>query len=63
MDLLGRELIVVGGTRTKAVNGKDRNFIRASFAKLIAQSDERFEKDSTQLDTGDEGENVVPVMT
>ena len=29
LDLFGRELLAVDGTRIKAVNNKDRNFIRA----------------------------------
>jgi transposase len=30
LDLFGRELLAVDGTRIKAVNNKDRNFTRAS---------------------------------
>jgi hypothetical protein len=32
LDLFGRELLAVDGTRIKAVNNKDRNFTRASLA-------------------------------
>lgn len=60
LDLFGRELIAVDGTRIKAVNNKDRNFTKASLAKLISQSDERLEKYMTQLDTGDAGEDGMP---
>jgi len=57
LDLFGRELIAVDGTRIKAVNNKDRNFTKASLAKLIEQSDERLEKYLAQLDQGDAGED------
>ena len=36
LDLFGRELLAVDGTRIKAVNNKDRNFTRASLTTLIA---------------------------
>ncbi|WP_374705082.1 transposase [Agrobacterium tumefaciens] len=35
LDLFGRELLAVDGTRIKAVNNKDRNFTRASLSKFI----------------------------
>ena len=35
LDLFGRELLAVAGTRIKAVNNKDRNFTRASLTKFI----------------------------
>src|SRR5437763_10754063 len=41
LDLFGRELIAVDGTRIKAVNNKDRNFTRASLTRFIAQADAR----------------------
>ena len=34
LNLFGRELLAVDGTRIKAVNNKDRNFTRASLAAL-----------------------------
>ena len=36
LDLYGRELIAVDGTRIKAVNNKDRNFTRNSLRQLFA---------------------------
>jgi transposase len=39
MDLFGRELLAVDGTRIKAVNNKDRNFTRASLTKFIELAD------------------------
>jgi len=35
LDLFGRELLAVDGTRIKAVNNKDRNFTRNSLEKFI----------------------------
>jgi transposase len=36
LDLFGRELLAVDGTRIKAVNNKDRNFTRASCRSLLS---------------------------
>src|ERR1700723_3657064 len=41
LDLYGRELLAVDGTRIKAVNNKDRNFTRASLRAFIRTADER----------------------
>lgn len=60
LDLFGRELLAVDGTRIKAVNNKDRNFTKASLKKLIEQSDERLEKYLAQLDAGDAKEQGTP---
>jgi len=54
LDLFGRELIAVDGTRIKAVNNKDRNFTKASLDALIQQSDARLEKYLGQMDAGDD---------
>jgi transposase len=53
LDLFGRELLAVDGTRIKAVNNKDRNFTRASLEQFIRTSDERLADYLRQLDTGD----------
>src|SRR6202042_3857470 len=34
LDLYGRELLAVDGTRIKAVNNKDRNFTRSSMPRV-----------------------------
>jgi transposase len=39
MDLFGKELLAVDGTRIKAVNNKDRNFTRASLSSFIELAD------------------------
>ena len=44
LDLFGRELVAVDGTRIKAVNNKNRNFTKTTLKKLIEQSDERLER-------------------
>lgn len=60
LDLFGRELLAVDGTRIKAVNNKDRNFTKATLERLIAQSDERLERYLDRLDAGDEEERELP---
>jgi transposase len=56
LDLFGRELLAVDGTRIKAVNNKDRNFTRASLAKFIREADEKLADYMKQLDAGDADE-------
>jgi len=68
LDLFGRELLAVDGTRIKAVNSKDRNFTRASLEQFIRASDERLADYLRQLDTGDveeggTGGSRVPDLT
>ncbi len=56
MDLFGRELLTVDGTRIKAVNNKDRNFTRASLTKFIELADAKLDDYLQRLDQGDEAE-------
>src|SRR3954467_15775823 len=53
LDLFGRELIAVDGTRIKAVNNKDRNFTRASLTKFIKAADAKLDDDLQRLDSSD----------
>jgi transposase len=53
LDLFGRELLAVDGTRIKAVNNKDRNFTRSSLEQFIRRSDERLAEYLKRLDDGD----------
>jgi transposase len=53
LDLFGRELLAVDGTRIKAVNNKDRNFTRASLEQFIRTADERLAGYLQRLDDGD----------
>src|SRR3979411_2046511 len=50
LDLFGRELLAVDGTRIKAVNNKDRNFTRAALTKFIRDADERLADYVRRLD-------------
>jgi hypothetical protein len=52
LDLYGRELLAVDGTRIKAVNNKDRNFTRSSLRAFIHAADERLDY-LKRLDEGD----------
>jgi transposase len=53
LDLFGRELLGVDGTRIKAVNNKDRNFTKNSLEKFIKAVDERFADYLKRLDEDD----------
>src|SRR3712207_6016854 len=43
LDLFGRELLAVDGTRIKAVNNKDRHFPRASLGAFIKLADQKLD--------------------
>src|SRR5580704_13428652 len=53
LDLFGRELLAVDGTRIKAVNNKDRNFTTGSLQKFIEAVDKKLEDYLKRLDAGD----------
>src|SRR5271157_4879965 len=53
LDLFGRELLAVDGTRIKAVNNKDRNFTMGSLQKFIEAADKKLEDYLKRLDAGD----------
>src|SRR5271166_5421777 len=57
MDLFGRELLAVDGTRIKAVNNKDRNFTRASLQKFIELADAKLDDYLQRLDRSDAAES------
>jgi Transposase domain (DUF772)/Transposase DDE domain len=56
LDLFGRELIAVDGTRIKAVNNKDRNFTRTSLTEFIKLADTRLDDYLQRLDRSDASE-------
>ena len=56
LDLFGRELLAVDGTRIKAVNNKDRNFTRASLSKFIELADAKLDDYLQRLDQSDAAE-------
>ncbi|MEH6633635.1 MAG: IS1182 family transposase [Halopseudomonas aestusnigri] len=56
LDLFGRKLLAVDGTKIKAVNSKDNNFTRRSLTKMIKEADERLDTYLKCLDEGDTGD-------
>ena len=59
LDLFGRELLAVDGTRIKAVNNKDRNFTRASLTQFIKAADAKLEEYLQRLDKSDATERAT----
>ena len=56
LDLYGRELIAVDGTRIKAVNHRDRNFTQAKLKKDLQRIDERIDRYLDQMNAADADE-------
>ena len=56
LDLFGRELLAVDGTRIKAVN-KDRNFTCASLTQFLKLADAKLDDYLQRLDQSDVTEN------
>lgn len=56
LDLFGKELLAVDGTRIKAVNNKDRNFTRGALTKFIREADEKLTDYMKRLDESDADE-------
>src|SRR5580765_4112711 len=56
LDLFGRELLAVDGTRIKAVNNKDRNFTRASLTEFIRLADAKLDDYLKRLNHADAAE-------
>src|SRR5690242_19742488 len=59
LDLFGRELLAVDGTRIKAVNNKDRNFTRASLNQFIKAADAKLDDYLQRLDKSDATERAT----
>src|SRR5512134_3268952 len=57
LELFGRELLAVDGTRLKAVNSTDRNFSRDKLVKMIRSADERLADYLSRLDRTDAEED------
>ncbi len=53
LELFGRELVAVDGTRINAVNSRERNFTKAKLEKALAESDERLSRYLDRLDEAD----------
>jgi len=60
LDLFGRELLAVDGTRLKAVNSRDRNFSKAKLTRELAANDERLARYLKQLDEADQNDSDEP---
>lgn len=56
LDLFGRELLAIDGTRIKAVNNKDRNHTQRSLESFIQQADARLDDYLRRLDESDAGD-------
>ena len=64
LDLYGRELLAVDGTRIKAVNNRDRNFTRAKLKSQLQRTCERLDRyldQMNQADAHDAGGSAVAV--
>ena len=57
LDLYGRELIAIDGTRIKAVNHRDRNFTQAKLKKDLQRIDERLDRYLDQMNAADADES------
>ena len=57
LDLFGRALVAVDGSRLKAVNSTDRNFTREKLVTMIRSADERLADYLSRLDRTDAEEN------
>ena len=53
LDLYGRELVAVDGTRIKAVNNRDRNFTHNKLRRELQKADERLDRYLKQMDEAD----------
>lgn len=60
LDLYGRELLAVDGTRIKAVNNKDRNFTTASLKRDLEQIDKRLDQYLSDLNDADTRDDAAP---
>ena len=60
LDLFGRELLAVDGTRLKAVNNRERNFTEAKLKRELLASDERLARYLKQLDDADKNDDDGP---
>ncbi len=53
LELFGRELVAVDGSRIKAVNSRKRNVTKAKLKKALAESDEKLARYLDRLDEAD----------
>ncbi len=62
LDLFGKELVAIDGSKFKAQNSKNRNFSARFLQKVIGEIDERLEKYLEELDQGDADESGVAAV-
>jgi len=60
LNLYGKELVAIDGSKFKAVNSKDHNFTDKKLQERIARIDAKIEEYLRELETGDAQENTVP---
>jgi hypothetical protein len=58
LNLYGKELVAIDGSKFKAVNSKDRNFIPKKLAERIARLDVKIEEYLKELEDRDSAENA-----
>jgi transposase len=63
LDLFGRELIAIDGSKFKAVNSKDRNFSEPKLKQLLKHINEKIETYLKELDQQDTLESSVTTPT
>lgn len=63
MDLFGRELIAIDGSKFKASNSNDRNYTKNKLTKLIKEIDKEIKTYLDELDKEDEKEKSVKEHT
>ena len=59
MDLYGKELVAIDGSKFKAVNSKDRNFTKGKLEDRIKRIDKKIEEYLDELDKTDMAEDMV----
>jgi transposase len=62
LDLFGRELSFIDGTKIQAVNGKDRNFTVERLKKLLPRIEERISEYLAELERQDAREAETPAQ-
>ena len=63
LDLFGRELLAIDGTRLKAVNSTDRNFTREKLKTMLANADARLAEYLAELAKADAQDGGPPAGT
>jgi transposase len=63
LDLFGRELIAIDGSKFKAVNSKDRNFTESKLKQLLKHINEKIDTYLKELDQQDTLESSVRTPT